>query len=131
MPQSENEPGFATSPAAMAAAALIDTTLHHARITVLHPNRIVIVGDGHRLRIDHRGVTRQGLSGLRLALPLSQEATGDELLQGTLARWAGLGADLHVHEAVRSGERFTRTVHLSDVGGVRATLDHCSGRTPA
>lgn len=131
MPQPENDGRFADPTAALSAAALIETSLHQARIMVLHPSRVVIVGDGQRVRIDHQGVTRQGLCDLRLALPMPQDATVDQLLQGTLGRWAGLGTELSVHEVVHSGQRFTRTVHLTDVDGVQATLDHRSGRARA
>lgn len=131
MPQPDHEARFADLTAAVSAAALIETSLYQARITVLHPSRVVIVGDGQRVRIDHQGVTRQGLSDLRLALPVPQEATVDQLLQGTLGRWAGRGTALSVHEVVHSGQRFTRTVQLTDVDGVQATLDHRSGRAPA
>ena len=57
----EHDLPFAESAAAAASApsALIETTLQRARISVLHPSRVVIVGDGLRLRIDHHGVTRQ------------------------------------------------------------------------
>lgn len=132
MPPESHGP-FAEPPAAApdVASTLIETTLHRAHITVLHPSRIVIVGDGQRLRIDRHGVTRQALTALRLTLPLSAAATIDELLQGTLARWAGQATELCVHELVRSGQRFTRSWHLADVAGAHATLDHVSGRATA
>lgn len=133
MPPPEDERPLADVPAAaaVATAALIETTLHRARILVLHPTRVVIVGDGRRLRIDHGGVTRQALTGLRLVLPLPAEASADAPLQETLARWAGQATELHVHELVRSGEGFARSLHLTDATGVCATLDHVSGRAAA
>lgn len=129
----EHDLPFAESAAAAASApsALIETTLQRARISVLHPSRVVIVGDGLRLRIDHHGVTRQRLADVRLTLPVPGQATVDPDLQQTLARWAGHGTELDVHELVRSGQAFTRQVHLVDVTGTQATLDHRSGRAPA
>lgn len=108
--------------------ALIETTLPDSRITVLAPSRLVLVGEGLRLRIDHRGVRRQPLSEVRLVLPMPEDAISDVDLQRRLARWAGQAVSLHAHELVRSDEGFARTLHLVDAVGEQATLDHRSGR---
>lgn len=118
----ENDQPEGPLSAASTSSALIETMLREARITVLHPTRLVLLGDGQRLRIDHRGVSRQTLSGLRLALPLPSEALTDEELQRVLAHWAGGGTALHVHEVVRAGDDFARTLYLTDDEGVQATL---------
>lgn len=111
--------------------ALIETTLPDSRITVLAPSRVVLVGDGLRLRIDHRGVHRQPLSGVRLVLPMPDDAVADVELQRTLARWAGMAVSLRACELVCSGAGFARSLHLTDAHGARATLEHRSGRTLA
>lgn len=116
---------------AAVSGALIETTLTDSRITVLAPSRIVLVGEGLRLRIDHRGVDRQPLSAVRLMLPMPADAIADADLQRTLARWAGDAVSLHAHDVVRSAHGFARTLNLADGHGRQATLDHSSGRTLA
>lgn len=96
------------------ASAIVDTRLHRARITMLHPSRTVIVGSGQRLQIDHEGVSRHALSHARLVVSPSPEAATDAELQRTLAQWAGRATALRVHEVVRLGEEATRTVRLTD-----------------
>lgn len=117
--------------AATVSGTLIETTLPNSRITVLAPSRVVVVGDGRRLRIDRDGVHRQPLRDVRLVLPMPDDAITDLDLQRTLAQWAGRGVSLHAHELVRSGEGFSRILHLTDDADVRATLDLHSGRTLA
>lgn len=117
--------------AATVSGTLIETALPNSRITVLAPSRVVVVGDGLRLRIDRDGVHRQPLRDVRLVLPMPADAITDLDLQRTLAQWAGRAVSLHAHELVRSGEGFSRTLHLSDDAGVRATLDLHNGRTLA
>jgi hypothetical protein len=131
MKPSENDRPFEGVESIATASALIETSLHEARITVLHPTRLVLVGDGQRVRIDSRGVSRQALTGLRIALPLPSEALTDEPLQGALAHWAGRGVELHAHEVVRSGDRFARTLHLTDAAGTQATLVQDGDQHPA
>lgn len=112
-------------------SALVTTTLHDARITEVHPSRLVIVGQGQRLRIDHDGVTRQPLSDVRLTLPLTAEGTADAGLQRVLASWAGGGMPLRVQDVARCGAHFSRVVHLTDVDGLHATLTQGDGPLPA
>lgn len=127
-PSDEPNPGSPPETAATLSGTLIETTLPDSRITVLAPSRMVLVGQGLRLRIDHRGVHRQPLSEVRLVLPMPEDAISDVDLQRTLARWAGKSATLHAHELVRSDEGFARTLHLVDAVGEQATLGHHSGR---
>lgn len=117
--------------AATLSGTLIETTLPDSRITVLAPSRVVLVGDGLRLRIDHGGVHRQPLSGVRLVLPMPDDAVADVELQRTLARWAGMAVSLRACELVRSGAGFARSLNLADAHGTHATLEHRSGRTLA
>ncbi len=124
-------PPLAPEGAATLSGSVIETTLRHSRITVLAPSRVVVVGEGLRLRIDRDGVHRQPLREVRLVLPMPDDAITDLDLQRTLAQWAGGGVGLHAHELVRSGEGFARTLHLTDGEGVAATLDLHSGRTLA
>lgn len=107
---------------ATTASALIETVLVEARITALAPNRLVLVGNGQRLRIDVTGVHRQRVTDLRLVLPLGAATTSDEALQRRLGRWAAHGTVLHVQEVVASSERFERVLHLSDCLGEQATV---------
>lgn len=132
MASPDDLPAGAPPPAAAPTAfgALVETTLHDAHIAVLAPTRLVLVGAGLRLRIDHRGVRRQSLSEVRLALPMPDGALTDPDLQHTLASWAGDATNLHAHELVRSGDRFARTLHLTDVGGRQVTLDNAVGLQP-
>lgn len=104
-----NLPNTATD----AASAIVDTRLDRGRITMLHPSRIVIVGSGQRLQIDHDGVSRHALSHARLVVSPSPEVATDAELQRTLARWAGRGTLLRVHEVVHVGEGATGTVRLT------------------
>lgn len=104
------------------ASAIVDTTLDRAQITMLHPHRIVIVGSGRRLRIDHEGVGRHELSHARLVVSPPPEAATDAELQRTLARWAGEATALQVHEVAHLGEGVTRTVRLTDPQHVHADL---------
>lgn len=104
------------------ASAIVDTRLDRAQIAMLHPSRIVIVGSGQRLQIDHEGVSRHALSHARLVVSPPPEATTDAELQHTLSRWAGRATALRVHEIVHIGEETTRTVRLTDPQHVRADV---------
>lgn len=126
-PEDHRPAGPSPEATATATSALIETTLHDARIAVLHPTRIVLVGDGQRLRIDLRGVQRQRLRDLRVAMPAPPDATANSELQRRLAEWAGASVPLHVHELVRSGDGFLRTLHLTDADGRQAVLHQGRG----
>lgn len=104
------------------ASAIVETRLHRARITMLHPSRIVIVGSGQRLQIDHEGVSRHALSHARLVVSPPSEAATDAELQRTLARWAGRATPLRVDEVVHIGEGATRTLRLIDPQHVHADV---------
>lgn len=104
------------------ASAIVDTTLDRAQITMLHPHRIVIVGSGRRLRIDHEGIGCYELSHARLVVSPPPGAATDAGLQRTLARWAGEATALQVHEVAHIGEGATRTVGLTDPQHVHADL---------
>lgn len=104
------------------ASAIVDTTLDRAQITMLHPHRVVIVGSGRCLRIDHEGVGFHELSHVRLVVSPPPEAATDAELQRTLARWAGEATALQAHEVAHIAEDVTRTVRLTDPHYVHADL---------
>lgn len=121
-PPDHHQP-FAAHPGAITTAtALVDTALDEARVVALHPSRLVVVGNGRRVRVDGAGATPQQLTDLRLSVPLPPAVTGDAGLAGTLGRWAALGTALRVHEQVCAGERFERVVSLRDDAGDHATI---------
>lgn len=102
--------------------AIVATMLDRARITMLHPSRIVVVGAGRRLWVDLCGVTRHELAQVRLVLSPPPEAAADTDLQRTLARWAGGATTLHVHELVYPGDRVARRVRFTDSESVHADV---------
>lgn len=103
-------------------SAIVATTLDRARITMLHPSRIVVVGAGRRLWIDLCGVTRHEFAQVRLVLLPPPEAAADAELQRTLARWAGGATTLHVHELIHPGDRDIRRVRFTDPESVHADV---------
>lgn len=121
------EPNHGTAEQIDPGAALIETTLHQARITQLQPSHLVLVGDGQRVWITHDGVSRQQVADVRIVAPVPVDGTANAELQRVLADWAGGAMTLRVRESAHSGQPSFRTVGLSDINRLRVTLRQGSG----